>query len=283
MTKEVSAGRSAVRVCLALAGLVFAPAGAVAQALSEPPAALIGRMVAHELQDREQASYWMYHIEKTVDGHTRSQEQVETSKGPIFRVLAFDGHPLDTHQREDDDRRIKYLLDHPEAQLKVKQEHDADEQRVRTLTSELPRAFLYEFDGMEGDDVRLRFKPNPSFVPPDFQSRPLSKVAGTIVIEPHQARLVRLAGHITQDVEFGYGLLGRVDKGGTFSIARQPLTATHWKTRLVDVHVSGRVILLKSISKQQHDVRNDFKPVPLDITLEQAVALLKTDAPPGKL
>jgi hypothetical protein len=279
MAKEVSTGHAAMLLCLALAGLVFAPPGAGGQALREP-AALIGRMVAHELQDREQASYWMYHIEKSVDGHTKSEEQVETNRGPIFRVLAVDAHPLDAQQQREDDKRIKYLLEHPEAQLKVKQERDADEQRVRTLTAELPRAFLYEFDGMEGDNVRLRFKPNPSFVPPDFQSRPLTKVAGTIVIEPHQARLVRLDGRITQDVEFGYGLLGRVDKGGTFSIARQSLTATHWKTRLVDVHVSGRVILFKSISKQQHDVRSDFKPVPLDITLEQAVALLKAEAAP---
>jgi len=132
---------------------------------------------------------------------------------------------------------------------------------VRAVTAQLPRAFLYEFDGMDGDNVRLRFKPNRSFVPPDFQSRPLSKVAGTIVIEPHQARWVRLDGRITEDVEFGYGLLGRVNKGGTFSIARQPLAASHWKTRLVDVHVSGRVILFKTISKQQHEARSDFKPV----------------------
>lgn len=273
--KQVSAAGAAA---LVLAFPMLAPAGMAGQTSGESPPALIQHMVTNELEDREQASYWMYHIEKTVDGHTKSEEQVETSKGPVFRVLAVDGHPLDAHQRRDDDKRIKTLLEDPDAQLKVKQEHDADEQRVRELTAELPRAFLYEFDGMEGDNLRLRFKPNPSFDPPDFQSRPLTKVAGTIVIEPHQTRLVRLDGRITQDVEFGFGLLGRVDKGGTFAIARQPVTATHWKTRLVDVHVSGRVILFKSISKQQHDVRSDFKQVPLDITLQQAVALLRNSA-----
>ena len=259
--------------------MLLAPAGMMGQTPGESPAALIGRMVDHELADREQASYWMYHIEKTVDGHTRSEEQVETHAGPIFRVLAVDGHPLDAQQRSDDDKRIQTLLHDPSAQRKVKQDHEADEQRVRELTSELPRAFLYEFDGMDGENLRLRFKPNPTFDPPNFQSRPLTKVEGTIVIEPHKTRLVRLDGHLTEDVTFGFGILGKIDKGGTFTIARQPVTATHWKTRLVDVHVSGRVILFKSISKQQHDVRSDFKPVPLDITLAQAVALLAEPAP----
>ena len=277
--KEISAARVAALACLVLPYLALAPASVLGQTEGESPAALIGRMVAHELADREQTSYWMYHIDKTVDGHTNSEEQVETSMGPIFRVLALDGKPLDAQQRSADDKRIQNLFNDPEAQHKVKQEHDADEQRVRELTAELPKAFLYEFDGMEGDNIRLRFKPNPSFVPPNFQSRPFTKVAGTIVIEPHQTRLIRIDGRITDDVEFGFGLLGRIDKGGTFAIARQPVTATHWKTRLVDVHVSGRVILFKSISKQQHDVRRDFNPVPLDITLEQAVALLKEHAP----
>jgi len=115
MTKEVSAG-GAAGTCLSDSCRPGAcTCCAVGQAPGESPAALIGRMVAQELQDREQASYWMYHVEKTVDGHTRSQEQVETTKGPIFRVLAVDGHPLDGQQRREDDRRIKYLLEHPDA------------------------------------------------------------------------------------------------------------------------------------------------------------------------
>ncbi len=280
MMTMISAARAAALGCLVLPSLTLASASVQGQGSGEPPAALIQRMVAHELADREQASYWMYHIEKTVDGHTNSVEQVETSKGPIYRLLAVDGQPLNAQQRSADEKRIQNLLHDPDAQRKAKQDHDADEQRVRELMAKLPTAFLYESDGMEGGNVRLRYKPNPSFVPANFQSRPFTKVAGTIVIEPQQTRLVRIDGRLIGDVVFGFGLLGRVDKGGTFAIARQPVSATHWKTRLVDVHVSGRVILFKSISKEQHDVRSDFKPVPLDITLQQAVNLLEAGAAP---
>jgi hypothetical protein len=255
--------------------LLFAPLRLSAEATNLSPAALVQLMVGHELADREKASYWMYHVEKTVDGETKSEEQVETREGPIFRVLAINGHPLDEKQGKEEDERIQNLLHDPAAQRKVKQATEADEQRIRHLLTELPRAFLYTPDGMEDNNIRLRFTPNPGYSPPNFQSRPLRSVAGTLLIEPHQVRLVRIDGHLVDDVEFGYGILGKVDKGGTFSVARQPVSPTHWRTRLVDVHVSGRIVLFKSIEKQQHDARWAFQQVPMDLTLAQAVTLLQ--------
>jgi hypothetical protein len=255
--------------------LLLRPAVLSAETTTPSLAALVQLMVDHELADREKASYWMYHVEKTTDGQTKSEEQVETRDGPIFRVLAIDGQPLDAKQQSAEDERIQNLLHDPAAQRKVKQAHEADEQRVRQLLTELPKAFLYTLDGMENNNIRLRFAPNPEYSPPNFQSRPLRSVEGTLVVEPHQVRLVRLDGHLVDDVEFGYGILGKVDKGGTFSIARQAVSPTHWRTRLVDVHVSGRIVLFKSIEKQQHDARWDFHQVPTDLTLAQAVTLLQ--------
>ena len=39
-------------------------------------------------------------------------------------------------------------------------------------------------------------------------------MAGEIWIDPVKLRVVRLEGHLQQDVDFGWGILGRLNKGG---------------------------------------------------------------------
>ena len=71
-------------------------------------------------------------------------------------------------------------------------------------------------------------------------------------------------------VDFGYGLLGYVEKGGTFAIQREQVSATRWKASLIEVHVQGRVLLFRNVGKDQLEVRTDFRPVPHDISLTSA-------------
>ena len=52
--------------------------------------------------------------------------------------------------------------------------------------------------------------------------------------------------------------------------------ASHWKTDLIDIHVNGRMLLFKTLSKQQHETRSDFEPVSKDLDLRQAEELLQS-------
>jgi len=87
---------------------------------------------------------------------------------------------------------------------------------------------------------------------------------------------VRLNGLLVENVDFGFGILGRIAKGGTFEIERIQVSSSHWKTNLVDIHVNGRMLLFKTISKQQHETRSDFKPVSKDLDLRQGEQLLQS-------
>ena len=84
------------------------------------------------------------------------------------------------------------------------------------------------------------------------------------------------SGHLVDNVNFGFGILGRLTKGGTFEIERTQVSSAHWKTRLVDVHVSGRMLLFKTIDKQQHETRSGFESVPNDLDVKQAEEPLKS-------
>jgi hypothetical protein len=235
-------------------------------------------VVANELTDRTEHNNWMYHVTKVVEQQTLTQLEVETKDGPVHRLLTVNGSPLDSAQQQQEMVRQEQLIRDPGQQLAVKKQNDADELRLENFVRLLPNAFLFEYDGWDGPDMRLRFRPNPAFVPPTMESKALQSMAGTMLVSPQQKRLARMNGNLLENVDFGFGILGRIAKGGTFEIERIQVSSSHWKTHLVDIHVNGRMLLFKTISKQQHETRSDFESVSKNLDLVQAEALLKSRA-----
>jgi hypothetical protein len=86
--------------------------------------------------------------------------------------------------------------------------------------------------------------------------------------------MIEMDGRLLERVDFGYGILGHVEKDGSFEVRREQVSDTHWKTDLVEVHIQGKVLLFKNVTKDQRELRSDFRPVPHDITLAQAKELL---------
>jgi hypothetical protein len=237
---------------------------------------LLKDVVANELTDRAEQSNWLYRVSKVVEQQTLSELEVETKDGPVHRLLAINHAPLDSVQREQDTARLNQLVRDPSQQLAVKKQYDTDELRLENLLRLLPSAFVYEYDGWDGPYQRLSFRPDSAFVPPTQESKALRSMAGTVLVDSRQKRLAHLSGHLVENVDFGFGILGRIAKGGTFEIDRTQVSSSHWKTRLIDIHVSGRMLLFKTISKQQHETRSDFEPVSKDLDLRQAEELLQS-------
>jgi hypothetical protein len=260
-----------------LAGTFLCTVSCIAPALAQisPSAAaeLVNVVVANELADRVEQRKWMYTIEKQDGKQTLTEEQVETRDGPLYRLVAIDGRPLEPNQRQQDDARIDRLLHYPSEQLKLKRAHDQDEQKLETLMHLMPEAFLYDFDGLEGNLVRIKFHPKLNYNPPTYEARVVHSLAGTILIDSRQKRLARLSGQLINPVEFGYGLLGHIDNGGTVEIGRVEVGPSQWKTALIDIQLSGRLVLFKTVSKREHETRSDFRPVPDNLRLSQASEL----------
>ena len=249
-----------------------------------PAGELINAVVANELRDREQLRKWMYVIEKREGNQSLTEEQVETKNGPLYRVLAMDGIPLTPDQREQDNARIQRLLHDTSQQSKLKQQYDGDEQKLEKLMRLMPQAFLYDYDGVDGNFVRLKFRPDPSYNPPDYEARVLHSLAGTVLIDAQQKRLAKLSGQLINGVNFGFGILGHIDNGGTIEIGRVQVGPSQWKTALLNIQLSGRLIFFKTINKQQYEVRSNFRAVPGDLSLSDANQLLVLPIlhPPGR-
>ena len=97
---------------------------------------------------------------------------------------------------------------------------------------------------------------------------------GEIWVDLRGKQLVRLDGQLDENVDFGYGILGRLYKGGWFRLQRTEVSATDWKTERLEVHMNGRAFFLKTISRETSEVRGGFEPVPAGLSLAQGMKMI---------
>lgn len=239
-----------------------------------PPSQLVREVVYNELHDHELHGYWRYWIERNSPKGTRLDEQIETAEGPITRFEQSNGHPLDAAERLAEQDRLNHLLNSPAEQARHRQEYAEDEKRIGRIVALLPEAFLYEYAGEENGCYRLRFRPNPEYPARSIEARIFHAMSGELWVSIRYKRLARLDGHLEENVDFGYGILGRLYKGGWFQLQRTRVSDKDWKTERLEVHMKGRAMLFKTIARETSEYRSGFSPVPAGISLGQGVSLL---------
>src|ERR1700678_2773450 len=229
-----------MRSILPLAGALLLCAVPTLRAQSPAQSAhdLVKDVVYNELQERRQVSLWQYREEKRVGSQTTIQQEVETRSGMVYRVLARQGRPLDPAAQKRETERLNNLARNSAEQARMKGEAQAEEQRLQRLITAMPEAFSYTYDGMADGNLRLKFVPNPAYAPQTYEARVYHALAGEIWIQPQLKRLVKIDAHILTEIDFGYGLWGRIEKGGSFQIERAHVVPNRWKTTVLDVHIS---------------------------------------------
>ncbi|HEV3312141.1 MAG TPA: hypothetical protein VG815_16650, partial [Chloroflexota bacterium] len=118
------------------------------------------------------------------------------------------------------------------------------------------------------------FRPNLNFKPPSLDARVFHGMEGELWVEGKQERLAAINGHLMEDVKFGGGLLGHLDKGGRFEVRQVEVATGHWEMAVMAVDMRGKALLFKTINVQQTETRSDFQRVPDDLTLTQAADIL---------
>jgi hypothetical protein len=97
---------------------------------------------------------------------------------------------------------------------------------------------------------------------------------GKMWVDCKQERLAAFNGRLTQDVKFGLGLLGHLDKGGHFEVRQAEVVLGHWDITTMNLEMTGRALLFKRLDVQKKENRRDFHQVSDDLTLTQAADLL---------
>ena len=236
---------------------------------------LARRVITNELKFQDDHTNWMYRLEKEQYGKKEVEEIIETKDGSLSRLLSINGQPLTAKQQKEEDQRVRDLMTNRSAKRKLQQTLDAEILQGRRLFKMLPDAFVFNYAGGDGNLVKLSFKPNPNFHPPSLEARVFHDMEGEMWVDCKQERLAAFNGHLTQDVKFGLGLLGHLDKGGHFEVRQAEVVPGHWDITNMSVEMTGKALLFKSIGVQKMENRRDFQQVSDDLSLTQAADILE--------
>ena len=235
------------------------------------------QMATNESAARDQRAKFSYTADERstrTANHLWRERVMETDLGVLRRLIAIDGRALTPAEAEQEDRRLSDIAAHPDALRRLGESQHEDERHVTQLLAMLPKAFVITPDGTRGSCAQFSFHPDPSFHPSTYEERVVHAMVGTVSIHGPENRLCTLDARIAQPVEFGFGLLGRVNSGGHFYLERERILADQWKTTRISVHVDGRVVMLKNLSRDQEVVRGDMQLAPPHISLEDAIRAL---------
>jgi hypothetical protein len=97
---------------------------------------------------------------------------------------------------------------------------------------------------------------------------------GDMWIDARAMRMAKIDGVMMRDVTIGWGILGRLDKGGRFIVEQGEVSKGHWDTTKLALDFTGKALIFKSIRIKSTDTFSDFRPIP-KMSVAQALDYLR--------
>lgn len=254
-----------------------------AESLSDTQAqALVARSLATELKMARDPNHPMrYLLHRSTPRLTTIKEIVETRDGNVARLLSVNNKPLAPEDEQKELTRLDTLAANPSLQKHRKNSEDGDADIVLKLLRMLPNAFIYQyagsFSGPTGTVYRFTFTPNPKFDPPDMETQALTAMSGELQIDAAQERVIRLEGHLRQDTNYGWGILGKLNKGGWLLLEQANVGDRQWRIVNVQLRMTLRV-LFKTREIDTSEQMSNYSPVPPNMDYRQGIAMLRGES-----
>jgi hypothetical protein len=246
----------------------------------QPDANRFARDVLHNEIDAQihDQSLWSYLELREEDGGKKIFGVCQAKDGEIDRLLAVNGQTLNPQQRQAEDQRIHKMLNHPDQMRKKQKKQQGDAKRAESLLKMFPDAFRFQYDGTQSGLTKLKFTPNSNFHPSEHPAQVFHHMEGSLLVDDRQKRLAEINGQLTSEVNFFGGLLGHLDKGGTFLVKQRDLGSGHWESTTMEVQMNGKALFFKTIAVREKETDTNFHQVPEDTTLQQVFDLLQKGA-----
>ena len=225
------------------------PSNAAAQQSS--PGELVRIAMQNELNDDSHVHLFTWKERKYHGHQTQVEQLVNTPDGTVSRVMLIDDKPLNPEQQRDEQERIRKMLDPAQMRRKLKDEREDDE-RTRKMLATIPDAFDFTYLGSvtapNGHKLtRIKFIARPGFDPPSRESMVFSGMQGEMVVDETAHRLAKIDGTLFKEVNFGWGILGKLYKGGRFLVEavrgyayalgdHENDLALRWQSAVLQVH-----------------------------------------------
>jgi hypothetical protein len=275
--------RDPLRASILLSGLLLSVGAGSALTESDTPAIDPQKIVRdaswNELHAQNPGHSFRYRQHKLDPKGSVVKEIFETKDGDVTRLVEKDGKPLSTDEVHAELDRLNHLLAHPEVQEHRHKKEQEDSARGDEMVRMLPDAFLFTADGTvqgpSGPCYRLQFKPNPAFTPPDREGEVYHGMVGELWVDKAQLRLAKIDAHLISDVNFGWGVLGKLYKGGSILVENSDVGLHHWETTHMKLELQGKLLMMKSVDYSTTEDSNDFQVQPQQLSYKEAIRLLE--------
>ncbi len=217
-------------------------------------------------------SVFIYRDRDTQPGKDKYTLVIQTTThGSIDRLTKLNGNaiPVDLQSK-----KVYTYVNSPALQQKKRQAGQNDARQTESLLKMIPSAFDWSVKSETPTEITLTYKPNPNFNPPSMEDSVFAAMAGEMVLDRAQNRIIVFKGRLIRNVNFFMGLLGHMNKGGTFCVVRKQLEPHVWEIVETRVHINGKILFFKTISQNEDEYSFDFQPAPPNIDLNQAAKII---------
>jgi len=249
------------------------------QKLDIDPLELVRRASKNEIKASDVQYYCMFKDTTEYKDHSITKEFLRTPQGGLSSTLLINGHPLTAEERQKENEKLQKFANNPDARRKRSEGSAADDKRSELMLTSLPDAFVYTYAGTDhgpsGEELaHLKFQPNPGFNPPNHETMVYLGMQGDMIIDRKAMRIAKIDGTLFKDVDFGWGILGKLYKGGKFIIVQQDVGGGNWEEIQETLQFNGKILLVKSLTIWSTETMTDFRPVSSNLTTAQALDLL---------
>jgi hypothetical protein len=263
-------------------GVLFALVNADGQVAfpAQDPQTLVriasGKAVANA-QDTQRL--FMYRVLKESSSGAAVRDIIETKDVILARTLTWNGRQLTPEERMKEEAKLDLVMNST-AELKSKQEEqEADRKRTLAVVRALPEALIFRYAGMEmlngRQAIKLTFTPNPNFDPTSKETYGLKAAAGALWIDKEQTQIVKMDAALTENVYIGWGILGHINKGGHLELEQTLLPGNAWRISKLNIDATGKAFFFKTIKIMNRQTGWDYRPVPANLSIAQAVQTLR--------
>ncbi len=241
---------------------------------------LMERAAAHETAALEDPVPFAFTERLNWSWGSETRSVIETAEGRADRIVLFRDAPLQPDQQQKQVRHLEKLLRDRDAVKDELQDQRAETQRRVRMMQAFPRALLFEFAGRENGLLRFAFRPNPEFSPKDRETQIYRGLEGTVWVEPKHERIVRIEGRLVKDVSFGWGILGKLNKGGVYEIGQTQVSPGIWRITTLNIDIKGRTFPLNGFRLFRQESNSQFHPTSPSTTYRDAVEALLMERTP---
>ena len=177
---------------------------------------------------------------------------VPTGTGTFKMLLKDNGTPTNSaeyrRQLQAWEEVLELMLKPNDSRAKTAYEKYNKRRRERAqLVDAMAHSFAIQWQGQETVRAHLcdvfELTPNPDFHPQSLFENALTHVTAKVWIDHDSNQLVRGEAHITHDISFGGGILGKLYRGGVFSLEQSEVAPGIWEPTRYQYDFDGRKFL----------------------------------------